>query len=62
MNIGPDLLAFLEREMEAIVADRGRDQEARRHASAILGRVRGELEWNLDQREAERHQLEERSE
>lgn len=43
-------LAFLEHEMEQIMDSDERDSEDRSHASSILGRIEGEIEW-----EEERH-------
>jgi hypothetical protein len=42
-------LAFLEHEMEQIIDDSTRDSEDRSHASSILGRIEGEIEWEEEQ-------------
>ena len=42
-------LVFLEHEMEKIVDSKDRDSEDRSHASSILGRIEGEIEWEEEQ-------------
>ncbi|WP_158413929.1 hypothetical protein [Halorubrum sp. GN11_10-6_MGM] len=49
MDLNPRLLAFLEHEMKQIVEDRKRDPEDRSHASAVLERIEGEIEWEEEQ-------------
>ncbi|MBX0323027.1 hypothetical protein EGH21_08310 [Halomicroarcula sp. F13] len=49
MELNPRLLAFLEHEMQNIMDDPDRDDEDRAHASTILGRVEGEIEWEEEQ-------------
>lgn len=49
MNLTPRQLAFLEHEMEEIKNDSDRDSEDRSHASSVLGRIEGELEWEEEQ-------------
>ena len=49
MEFSPRILAFLEHEMEEIKEDRERSQEARKHASTVLGRIEGEIEMNKRQ-------------
>lgn len=51
MELSPRLLAFLEFEMRQIVEDRTRDSEDRAHASSVLGRIEGEMEWEESQHE-----------
>lgn len=50
MDLSPRLLAFLEYEMKQIKNDPDRRSEDRTHASTVLGRIEGEIEW-----EKERH-------
>jgi hypothetical protein len=45
MELSPRLLAFLKHEMEQIKDDPERDMEDRSHASSVLGKVEGEVEW-----------------
>ena len=42
-------LVFLEHEMEQIMDSDDRDHEDRSHASSILGRIEGEIEWEEEQ-------------
>ena len=42
-------LVFLEHEMEQIMDSDERDSEDRSHASSILGRIEGEIEWEEEQ-------------
>lgn len=49
MDLTPRQLAFLEHEMENIIEADDRDFEDKSHASSILGRVEGEIEWEKDQ-------------
>lgn len=50
MNLTLRQLVFLEHEMEKIVDSKDRDSEDRSHASSVLERIEGEIEW-----EQERH-------
>ncbi|WP_218927243.1 hypothetical protein [Halosimplex rubrum] len=45
----PRLLAFLKHEMEEIKNDPDRSLEDRNHASSVLGKVNGEIEWEKEQ-------------
>jgi hypothetical protein len=45
VDLNPRLLAFLKHEMEQIKNDDSRPGEDRHHASSVLGRIDGELEW-----------------
>lgn len=49
MNLTPRQLAFLEHEMENIKDDPSRANEERSHASTLLGKVEGEIEFEKDQ-------------
>lgn len=49
MDLNPRLLAFLKHEMEKIKNDENRPGEDRHHASSVLGRIDGELEWEEEQ-------------
>lgn len=49
MELTPRLLAFLAHEMEEIKDDKSRDSEDRHHASSVLGRIEGEMEWEQNQ-------------
>ena len=51
MNLTPRQLVFLKDEMEKIVDSKDRDSEDRSHASSVLGRIEGELEWEEEQHE-----------
>lgn len=51
MNLTLRQLVFLEHEMEKIVDSKDRDSEDRSHASSILGRIEGEIEWEEEQHE-----------
>ena len=42
-------LVFLEHEMTQIIESDDRDYEDKSHASSILGRVEGEIEWEEEQ-------------
>lgn len=45
MDLTTRQLAFLEYEMGAIMESDDRTQEEKSHASSVLGRVEGEIEW-----------------
>jgi hypothetical protein len=49
MDLSPRLLAFLEHEMKQIMEDPDRDLEDREHASTVLGRIEGEIEYEKEQ-------------
>ena len=49
MEFSPRILAFLQYEMREIKNDRDRPQEERTHASTVLGRIEGEIEWEEEQ-------------
>lgn len=49
MDLSPRLLDFLEHEMKQIMEDSHRDLEDREHASAVLGRIEGEIEYEKEQ-------------
>ena len=49
MNLTPRQLAFLEHELTQIIEADDRDHEDKAHASSILGRVEGEIEWEKEQ-------------
>lgn len=49
MELHPRELAFLENEMENIIEAEDRRHSEKEHASTILGRVRGEIEWEAEQ-------------
>ena len=51
MDLNPRLLTFLKYEMEQIKDDADRPGEDRKHASTVLGRIEGELEWEEEQHE-----------
>lgn len=49
MDLTPRQLAFLEHEMKQIIESDDRDYEDKSHASTILGRVNGDIEWEKEQ-------------
>lgn len=49
MDFTPRQLAFLEHEMTQIIEADDRDGEDKAHASSVLGRVEGEIEWEKEQ-------------
>lgn len=49
MNLAPRELAFLEHEMNLLKDDSSASGEVRMLASAILGKVEGEIEWEKNQ-------------
>jgi hypothetical protein len=49
VDLNPRLLAFLEHEMKKVKNDKSRPSEDRHHASSVLGRIEGELEWEEEQ-------------
>jgi len=48
MDFSPRILAFLEHEMKEIKNDPTRSGADRKHASTVLGRIEGELEWEAE--------------
>ena len=49
MNLTLRQLVFLEHEMEKIADSKDRDSEDRSHASSVLERIEGEIEWEEEQ-------------
>lgn len=49
MDFIPRQLAFLEHEMQQIKDDPEREGSERSHASSVLGKVEGELEFKEEQ-------------
>lgn len=48
MNLTLRQLVFLEHEMEKIADSKDRDSEDRSHASSVLERIEGEIEWEQE--------------
>lgn len=52
-TLTPHQLAFLVDEMRAIKEDRGRPDEERNYAAAIMGTAEAELQWEARERQIE---------
>jgi hypothetical protein len=48
MQLDSRELGFIEQEMEEIKDDKGRHSEERHLAAELLGKARGEIEWEKE--------------